>query len=130
MAEKTKWIGPEMSAGGSYRGTNCDELCFKIPGTGNVGSESFDKKIYLFESRFGVQYYISDETVVSIIDKFLQEDRLTGLYEYLYNLVVERFGMIDFLMEIGHKIARERDKGYKAGKNQIRKEFKELMNIE
>ena len=71
------------------------------------------------------------EEVIIKIEIFLAQGKeSTELYEYLYGLVIERFGVIDFIVRIGHKIAYERDEGYKEGKKRMQKEMRQVLGLD
>jgi hypothetical protein len=118
-----KWIGEEDNTSGTYYATSCKELQKRTGGSYNA------KKLYKFNSRFGSEYHITDEDAVNKIEEFLTTEESTGLYEYLYNLVIEKFGVIEFIVGIGHKIAKERDEGYKKGKERLQQEVRQLLGM-
>lgn len=49
--------------------------------------------------------------------------------EFLYRLVIDKFGMIDFLVNITHKIKEQRNMGYRDGKLQMQKDMRKLLGI-
>jgi hypothetical protein len=120
-----KWIGEEDNPSGSYVPTICDELQLRRGGTINA------KRLYRFNSRFDVEYNITDNEVIKNIEELLEkgEDGLTGLYDYLYSLIIEKFGVIEFITRIGHKIAQERDAGYREGKVRMQRDMRELLGL-
>lgn len=119
---KEKWIGERIDKSGGYsRARICEELLKR--------NESFKEKLYVFDSRFGEEYNISDDNVILNIEKLIADDKPTELIEYLYNLIIEKFGVIDLLVRIGHKIADERNNGFLKGKSHIQKEMRELLGI-
>jgi hypothetical protein len=119
-----KWIGEEDNTSGSYVKTVCDELAIRRGGYLNA------RKLYRFNSRFGKEYNITDVQVLDHIDGLLEKGDSTELYEYLYGLVIQRFGVIEFIVDIGHVIARERDEGYMRGKKQKQKEIREALGLQ
>lgn len=120
-----KWIGKEVNTGGSYYGTNiCSELRKRHGGQINA------EKLYKFKSRFGNEYNITDEEVIVSIERLIGEDKSTELVEYLYNLIIEKFGVIEFIVGIGHKMAAERDKGYRNGKERMQADMRQLLGLE
>lgn len=124
---KEKWIGEEDNTSGSYYQTVCCELSRRSGGYLNA------KKLYHFKSRFGQEYNITDEEVIQKIEELLttyeDEGGSTKLFDYMYNLIIEKFGVVEFIVDIGHKIAKERDSGYVKGKKQMQKELRELIGL-
>ena len=122
---REKWIGEEDNTSGSYIETACKELSKRYGGTINA------KKLYRFKSRFGEEYNITDKDVIHNIEKMLEEyeESTMLLYEYLYDLVVMKFGVMEFVLNIGHKIRQEHDSGYVAGKKQMQKEMRNLLGL-
>jgi len=123
---REKWIGEENDTSGTYVKTTCSELSLRRGGKINA------KKLYRFKSRFGGEYNITDEEAISNIEELLpkgEEENSVKLYEYLYGLVIEQFGMIEFIVNIGHHVAKERDDGYVRGKKQMQKEMRNLLGI-
>lgn len=118
-----RWIGEEDNTSGTYVETTCEEL--KIRRGGCFGA----KKLYRFTSRFGKEYNITDQETLDDIDSLLAKEEITELYNYLYKLVIDKFGVMEFIVDIGHVIARERDKGYRAGKKHMQKEIRELIGL-
>lgn len=121
-----KWIGEEDNTSGSYKTTTCSELSIRRGGMVNA------KKLYRFTSRFGKEYNITDSEVINKIEELLpkeEEGDSVKLYEYLYNLVIEQFGIIEFIVDIGHKIAKERSDGYSSGKKQMQKDMRGLLGL-
>lgn len=122
-----KWIGEETNTSGSYIETICNELSIRRGGTINA------KRLYLFTSRFEKQYYITDEEVIDELEKLLEAYKEIGgstkLFNYIYNLVIEKFGVVEFIVDIGHKIAKERNNGYTSGKKQMQKELRTLIGL-
>lgn len=116
-----KWIGDVINTSGSYYETECKELMKRHGG---------NQKLYKFKSRFGEEYYISDVEVIEKIELLLGEyERSTKLIEYLYELVIQKFGVIDFIVRIGHKIAEQRSEGYKEGKTAKQEEMKKVLGL-
>ncbi|MEQ6355172.1 hypothetical protein ABNX05_11135 [Lysinibacillus sp. M3] len=118
-----KWIGIEDDTSGTYFKTSCPELSIRKGGRINA------KKLYLFKSRFGDEYNITDESVITNIEKLLAEDDHPNLYEFLYSTVIDKFGAMEFVLNIGHKISYERNEGYLEGKKQMQKEMRSLLGI-
>lgn len=87
------------------------------------------KKLYRFRSRFGKEYNITDEKVIERIESLLENGDTPELCEYLYNLVIERLGVIEFIKDIEHKIAQERNIGYRSGKKQMQQDMRELLGV-
>ncbi|MEM4994945.1 hypothetical protein WKH56_20485 [Priestia sp. SB1] len=118
-----KWIGHETETSGSYYSTKFEELQIKSCGW------SKGSKLYRFKSRFGQGYNITDEKAVETIESLLSKEETKELCEYLYQLVIDNFGMVDFLINVGHKIAKERDEGYRKGKQQKQREIKAVLGL-
>ncbi|RXZ78126.1 hypothetical protein EBB07_29165 [Paenibacillaceae bacterium] len=117
-----KWIGLEVNISGSYYETKCKELEKRSGGVYNAGT------LYKFNSRFGESYYISDKEAVEKIEKLLENDP-AEIIEYLYNLVIQKFGVIDFVVRVGHKIAEQRSEGYKVGKLAAQEKMREALGL-
>ncbi|MBU7316080.1 hypothetical protein [Paenibacillus oleatilyticus] len=119
-----KWIGPEDNTSGSYYAVeSCKELRRRTGGHLNA------MKLYKFNSRFGEEYYITDDIIITEIEKVLEFHDSSALYEYLYNLVIQKFGVLDFIEGIDHKIAHERDVRYREGKLCKQQEIREVLGI-
>jgi len=127
MSEFEKWIGEEDNPSGSYYERGTKEL--KIRKGGYINA----KKLYRFESRFGETYYISDEEVINQIETILQDENKekisAKMVDYLYNLVIQKFGVIEFIVRIGHKIAEQCDVGYRNGKHAKQEELKKVLGL-
>ncbi|WP_064199072.1 hypothetical protein [Brevibacillus brevis] len=120
---KEKWIGEKDNISGTYVPTECNELQRRTGGCINA------KRLYKFNSRFGEEYYITDHKVIDKIEEFLVKEQFVEIYEYIYSLVIEKFGMIEFLVRIGHKIAEQRDNGYRDGKRSMQQEVRKVLGI-
>jgi hypothetical protein len=119
-----KWIGEKDDTSGSYYERGTPEL--KIRKGGRYDA----KRLYRFESRFGETYYITDPEVIDRIEFLLKtENSGAELIEYLYSLVIHKFGAIEFIVRIGHKIAEQRNEGYKQGKLAKQKEIIEALGL-
>jgi|GEM_PF-5102967 len=119
----TKWIGNEVNTSGSYYEAGCEELKKRNGGTNNGGT------LYEFSSRFDENYYISDIDVIEKIETLIDKKEPSELIDYLYKLTIDKFGAVDLLVRIGHKIARQRDEGYKAGKEAARSTMREALGL-
>ena len=122
---REKWIGEEINKTGGYHQTICNEI-HKRFGSGS-------NKLYVFKSRFGEEYNISDEDVIRKIEELLatyeDEGGSTKLFDYIYSLIIERFGVIEFIVNIGHYVSKERNNSYVAGKKQMQTDMKSLLGI-
>ncbi|PEN97755.1 hypothetical protein CN553_11930 [Bacillus cereus] len=118
-----KWIGEKVNTTGAYIKTSCLELIERHRNSTKT------KRLYKFKSRFHEEYYISDEEITEKIAEILERGNSAEIYEYLYGLIIEKFGVVDFILNVGHEIARERNNGYLEGKRQMRKDIKELLEI-
>ena len=121
-----KWIGEKDDTSGSYYERGTPELKIRKGGRTNA------KKLYEFTSRFDETYYITDSEVIEHIESLLSsksESRSAELIEYLYGLVIRKFGAIEFIVRIGHKIAEQRSEGYKQGKLAKQKEIIEALGL-
>lgn len=119
-----KWIGVEDNTSGSYYERGTPELRVRKGGRHDA------KRLYRFESRFGETYYITDPEVIDRIEILLKtENSGVDLIEYLYSLVIQKFGTIEFIVGIGHKIAEQRDEGYKQGKLAKQKEIIKVLGL-
>lgn len=127
MSRIEKWIGEEDNSSGSYYEIGTKELQIRKGGYINA------KKLYRFESRFGETYYITDEKVINQIEKILQdedkEETSVKLVDYLYNLIIQKFGVIEFIIRIGHEIAEQRDIGYRRGKLAKQEEIRKVLGL-
>jgi hypothetical protein len=119
-----KWIGVEDNTSGSYYERGTPELRVRKGGRHDA------IKLYCFKSRFGETYYITDPEVIDKIE-FLLKNENSGaeLIEFLFCLVIEKFGAIEFIVRIGHKIAEQRNEGYKQGKIAKQKEIIEALGL-
>jgi hypothetical protein len=117
------WIGVEQNTSGTYVPTPCPEISIRRGGPINA------QKLYKFQSRFGEEYYISDVEALDNIDKLLANYDSIETYEYLYKLVIEEFGVMEFIINIGHVIANEHEKGLKNGKIKMQKQMRELLGL-
>lgn len=118
-----KWIGEEVNTSGTYVQTEyCSELSVRHGGFANA------KKLYRFNSRFGKEYNITDFEVVHRIEELLDKES-SGLIGYLYNLIIERFGVMEFIIDVDLKIAKERSDGFVKGKKQMQKEMRALLGL-
>ncbi|QJI52323.1 hypothetical protein [Psychrobacillus phage Perkons] len=124
---REKWIGEENNTSGSYHPTICSELQIRTGGYLDV------IKLYRFTSRFGKEYNITDEEVIEKIEELLatyeEKDGSTKLFDYMYKLIIDKFGVVEFIVDIGHYVAKERSNGYVSGKKQIQKELRELIGL-
>ncbi|WP_168898330.1 hypothetical protein [Bacillus sp. ISTL8] len=118
-----KWIGEKINTTGAYIRTGCLEVLERH----RISTKT--KRLYKFESRFDEVYYISDEEITEKIAELIKKDNSGEIYEYLYSLIIEKFGVLDFILNVGHKISRERNEGYLEGKRQMRKDIKKLLEI-
>lgn len=125
MRTSEKWIGQEENVSGSYYPLNKLIPNLKRRSGGYINA----KKLYTFKSRYGSGYYITDEDVIDIIDKFILEENIDELHDYLYILIIEKFGINAFLSDVEIKIASERDEGYRKGKMAIQEDMKKLLGI-
>lgn len=120
-----KWIGEEVNTTGAYIKTTCSEVIERHRKSGDTDTP----RLYRFTSRFDEIYYISDEEIVTKLAELLEKDDSAETYEYLYNLIAQRFGMANLLVNIGHKIARERDAGYKLGKKILQQKMRDILGM-
>lgn len=120
-----KWIGEKDFTGGSYYERGTPELRLR------KGGSSEAKKMYRFESRFGMKYYITDSEVIENIELLLKKEECgVELVEYLYGLVVQKFGAIEFITMIGHKISEQRSEGYLQGKFAKQREIIKALGLD
>lgn len=122
---RDKWIGEEVNTSGTYVPTVCEELSIRRGGTLNA------KKLYRFTSRYDVEYNITDEEVINILEMLLEkaDESLSDLDSYLYSLVIEKFGALEFIKTVDRKSLEESKKSYNKGKLFMQKEMRNLLGI-
>jgi len=118
-----KFIGEVVNTGGSYYPAVYENLYKRHGGPINP------KKLYKFESRFGKQYYITDTEVIEELEEMIKNEEASKIHDYLYALIIKRFGITMFLADVEHKIAAEREVGFREGKNHIQKEMRSLLGM-
>ncbi|WP_336761528.1 hypothetical protein [Paenibacillus sp. USHLN196] len=119
-----KWIGEKDDTSGSYYERGTPELRIRKGGRTN------SKRLYRFESRFNETYYITEPEVIDVIENLLKiEDCGVEMVEYLYSLVIRKFGAIEFITMIGHKISEQRNEGYLQGKAAKQKEIIKALGL-
>lgn len=119
------WIGKEINTGGSYESTKYKKLNKRI---GTPASP-----LFYFETEIRYErYYISDMEVIGQIESLLNKPNSNEyeLRDYLSNLVISRFGIGWFLANIEKKMAEERERAYKKGKNDARREIWKALEVE
>jgi hypothetical protein len=117
------WIGEEENKSGTYVSTPCPEISIRLGGFINA------KKLYKFQSRFGNEYYISDVDVLDNIGKLLEKNNSKEITEYMYNLIIEKFGISDFITKIERELLNEHDRGRRSGKIQMQKQMRDLLGL-
>jgi len=117
------FIGEVVNTGGSYYPAVYEKLYKRHGGPINP------KKLYKFESRFRKQYYITDTEVIEELEEMIKNEEASKIHDYLYSLIIERFGITMFLADVEHKIAAEREVGFQRGKKHIQKEMRNLLDM-
>lgn len=121
---REKWIGPKDNTSGSYVDhAFCKEISVRRGGY-------FDaKKLYVFKSKLGEEYCITDTDVLDAIDDLIKAQDVEKLVDYLYQLVFSEFGVMEFLAELESKLAQERKSGYAEGRHAVQKEMRAVLGV-
>jgi hypothetical protein len=119
-----KWIGEKISTNGSYVKTSLSELRKKEHG----------KRLYIFSNRYtnflqNDDCYISDVKVINEIESFLEKNQITELIGYLYSLFIEKFGIVNFIVSVDHKMQFESNISYKNGFDAAQKAMRNALGL-
>lgn len=118
------WIGDEDNTSGTYWQTNlCPELYKRHGGYYNA------QKLYRFKSKYGVEYNITDKDVLKNLDDLLETESQDSVYQYIYSIIIERFGILDFLSRIDNYIDECKDVAYLDGESSAKHKFREFLGI-
>ena len=114
-----KWIGEKDNTSGSYYPTLCAEL----------HKRHSDRRLYRFKSKLNDEYYITDEKVVAEIESLIEKGNADDLYEYLISVVIQRFGIHEFLMKLELKMKEKYAQGFEDGRKRMQHEIKKLIGL-
>jgi hypothetical protein len=121
-----KWIGEEVNTSGTYSTIGCKELMKRSGGPINP------PKLYAFRSAFSDSYndyYISDEEAIVEIENFIHFEQTKELREYLYNLVIQRFGIIQFLKHLDDYAEKRHKVGRAKGRREVQLELRKTLGL-
>ena len=118
-----KWIGAEDNTSGSYYERGLPELMIRTGGYHNA------KKLYCFTNYVGQKYYLSDAEVIANIETFLQKEETNELQQYLYELVIQKFGIANFLSGVEEMLKEEGAKQFEKGRKNKLNEIKKVLEI-
>lgn len=116
------WIGKTINVSSTYAETRHSSLFIQIGGE--------DGKVYLFKSKYGGEYYISEEVAIENIEEKLEKQDIFKLNNYLYTLVINHFGMHSFLASIDYTIRDEQIKSFEKGAEKTKREIREILGFD
>ena len=119
------WIGEQTKTSGEYRETDCPELTVRV----RSGYNDDSLHLYKFVSRFGEEYFITDAAVLMRIENLLDAGNMDNLSYFLYNFIIAKFGIKDFLNSIDNTLIQQREAVFQEGQESIREGMRSLLNL-
>lgn len=116
------WIGEENNTSGTY--------IQLFPGLSVRRGGPYNAiKLYKFESKYGVEYNITNESVLNKIDQLLKEDSADALNDFLYSTIINEFGAESFLKTIDDYIIKTKKREFELGARSVKSQFRKLLAI-